>query len=142
MTKLKVDAETSRRLAGIRQRNTAPELVVRQVLASLGLRYRINNRSLAGSPDIANRSARWAVFVHGCFWHQHPRCSRATVPKRNRDFWVAKFRANRARDRRAIRTLTEEGFSVLVVWECECADRTLLRSRLSALARERLPRQH
>jgi len=116
---LERDAHTSARLSRVRQRNTAPEVAVRQVLHRLGLRFRVKNTDLPGSPDIANRAARWAVFVHGCFWHHHEGCSRATVPKRNRAFWVEKFRANRARDERACRELRAMGFIVLVVWECE-----------------------
>lgn len=133
MIKLTVDAATSRRLGKIRQKDTAPEVMVREMLTALGLKYRLNDRRLPGSPDIANRSARWAVFVHGCYWHHHPGCRRATIPKRNRAFWLAKFRANRARDLRACRDLAREGFSVLVVWECECGEPAALRRRLARL---------
>ena len=64
-----------------------------------GSPYRKNVRSLPGSPDFANKSRKWAVFVHGCFWHRHTGCRRATTPNANRDFWLAKFVANRTRDR-------------------------------------------
>lgn len=116
---LVVDAATSQRLARIRQRGTSAELFVRRILASLGLRYRTENRDLPGSPDLANRTRRWAVFVHGCYWHAHEGCVRATVPKRNRAFWEAKFVANRARDTRALLALRRRGFQAVVVWECE-----------------------
>lgn len=115
----KTDPATSRRLGKIRQADTVPELVVRSALYKAGLRYRIGNRDLPGSPDIANRLGKWAVFVHGCFWHAHARCKRATVPKRNRDFWVHKFRENRKRDSRAIQALSARGFFTVVIWECE-----------------------
>lgn len=116
---LQVDRATSARLSRQRQRGTSPELAVRRQLSALGLRYRLNNRDLPGSPDIANRNQRWAVFVHGCYWHSHSGCSRATIPKRNRAFWQAKFRANRARDARVQRALRRRGYRVAVVWECE-----------------------
>lgn len=125
-----VDAVTSRRMAGIRQVGTKPELVVRKLITSLGYRYRVNNRDLPGSPDLANRSRRWAVFVHGCYWHRHPNCRLATTPKRNRDFWQAKFERNVERDTQAAEALRERGFDVITVWECEARDERRLVERL------------
>jgi len=113
------DAETARRMGGVRQKDTAAEMAVRRVLTLLGLRYRVRNRDLAGSPDVANRAAGWAVFVHGCYWHRHSGCPRATTPKRNEEFWVSKFRANVTRDRKVCAQLRREGFQVLTVWECQ-----------------------
>ncbi len=95
--------------------------------------YRKNVRALRGSPDFANRSRYWAVFVHGCFWHQHPGCPRATIPTRNRAFWEAKFAANRDRDARATSALRRKGFRVVTVWECQVADAPAVKSRLSKL---------
>lgn len=117
--KLSVDEATSVRLGKVRQKDTAPEQLVRKALHAVGLRFRMTNRDLPGSPDIANRRARWAIFVHGCFWHSHGGCHRATVPKRNRAFWVAKFAGNRARDARVRRELRRLGFQTFVVWECQ-----------------------
>jgi DNA mismatch endonuclease (patch repair protein) len=116
---LDVDPVTSQRLGNIRQRNTTPELAVRKLLSRNGIHFCLHNGALPGSPDIANRLQRWAVFVHGCFWHQHAGCFRATLPKRNRLFWVEKFAKNRARDARAIRALRLARFKVVIVWECE-----------------------
>lgn len=116
---VETDDATAARLGRIRQRDTAPEVLVRRILHGLGVRFRTNNRDLSGSPDIANRLRRWAVFVHGCYWHRHAGCRHATIPTRNRDFWVAKFDANVARDARAIEALTAAGYRVGVVWECE-----------------------
>lgn len=120
---LVLDPDTSRRLSKIRQRNTSAEILVRQLLHRLGFRFRVGGRGLPGSPDVTNRSRRWAVFVHGCYWHAHAGCRRATVPKRNRDFWLAKFAANRARDRRALTALRRAGWVALVVWECEIEEK-------------------
>jgi DNA mismatch endonuclease, patch repair protein len=115
---LLVDDTTSARMALVRQKGTRPELVVRGALTELGHRFRLDNRSLDGSPDIANRSRRWVVFVHGCFWHRHG-CKATTTPTRNREFWEAKFLRNVERDRRAIEALRARGYTVVVVWECE-----------------------
>lgn len=123
--------ETSTRMKAVRQEGTAAELAVRQALSALGLRYRLNVRTLPGSPDVANASRGFAVFVHGCFWHRHPRCPSATMPKTNKSFWKRKFADNVARDRKKIRALEECGVHVVVVWECE-TKRPGLAARLSA----------
>lgn len=123
----------ARRMAGVKRRGTDPELVVRSAATSLGMRYRLENRDLPGSPDLANRHRRWAIFVNGCFWHRHDGCDGSSIPRRNRHFWLAKFRRNRLRDKRAVRELTRRQFRVLVVWECESADRHLVVSRLRRL---------
>jgi DNA mismatch endonuclease (patch repair protein) len=115
---LEVDDATSARMRTVRQKGTRPELVVRRALAGLGHRYRLGNRDLPGSPDIANRRHRWAIFVHGCFWHRHG-CKASTTPTRNREFWEAKFLRNVERDRRASDALRARGYTVIVIWECE-----------------------
>lgn len=134
------DADTRRRMLDQRRTDTGPERIVRQVLAAMGHRFRLANRDLPGSPDIANRSRKWAVFVHGCFWHQHPGCPRATVPKRNRAWWTEKFRDNRRRDARKVGALEALGYCVLTVWECETCDlRELGRKLARALPTPRRP---
>jgi DNA mismatch endonuclease (patch repair protein) len=75
------------------------------------------------------------VFVHGCFWHRHEECSRATTPTRNRQFWIDKFEANVRRDQRVQETLRRQGWSVVVVWECEVSDAGLLARRMRSLTR-------
>jgi DNA mismatch endonuclease, patch repair protein len=115
---LEVDDATSTRMGRVRQKGTRPELLVRGVLSELGHRFRLANRDLPGSPDIANRSRRWAVFVHGCFWHRHG-CSATTTPGRNRAFWEAKFARNVIRDQQSTERLRALGYTVIVVWECE-----------------------
>lgn len=111
--------ETSARMARIRQKDTRIEATVASALRDLGLHYRKNVRKLPGSPDFANKSKRWAVFVHGCFWHHHAGCQKATVPKSNRTFWLDKFRDNKRRDARSIRRLRRDGYRVVVIWECQ-----------------------
>lgn len=125
------DARTSLRMARIRQKGTAAELVVRAALRSLGVAYRLNVKSLPGSPDIANQRRRFAILVQGCFWHHHRSCKRATVPKRNELFWRSKFTSNRKRDAHAILALRRLGYRVAVVWECEAFNPERLRDRLT-----------
>jgi DNA mismatch endonuclease (patch repair protein) len=121
------DEATSARLGRIRQRGTLPELAVRRIVSSFGARFTTSNRDLPGSPDLANRRRGWAIFVHGCYWHSHEGCPRATIPTRNRSFWEEKFTANRARDRKTIRELRRAGFRTLVVWECETKSESMER---------------
>ena len=109
-------------MKSVRQVGTAPELAVRRALSSRGVRYRINVRSLPGSPDVANVRGRFAIFVHGCFWHRHPGCRHATTPKTNVAFWSSKFTANIERDRMKLQALKTRSFRILVVWECETRD--------------------
>jgi DNA mismatch endonuclease Vsr len=141
---LRTDPATSARLGRIRQKDTKPEQIVRAILSSFGVHYRLRNRDLPGSPDIANRARRWVIFVHGCFWHAHAGCRRATTPKRNKEFWVTKFNANRTRDARAVLALERSNYRVLVVWECETAGdedalRRTIRSFLGAVGRSPWP---
>lgn len=96
---------------------------MRSLLHRLGFRFRVGGKRLPGRPDVSNVSRRWAVLVHGCYWHGHVGCRRATIPKRNREFWAAKFAANRARDRRVLRELRARGIRPVVVWECEIEER-------------------
>lgn len=130
---LVTDRATSLRMGGIRQRDTEAELLVRRAATRIGLKYRVRNRDLPGSPDLANRSRRWAVFVHGCFWHRHPRCVRATLPKRNRPFWRRKFAQNEVRDAVAALALRLAGFRVVTIWECEAEQSSILIRRLRRL---------
>lgn len=105
-------------MRSVRRSGTHVETLVAKALREGNWHYRKNVRSLAGSPDFANKSARWAIFVNGCYWHHHKDCSRATIPKRNVDFWTGKFRDNRTRDARSVRALRRLGYRVIIVWEC------------------------
>jgi len=125
----------SERMSGIGQRDTAPELAVRRAASKLGLRYTTRNRDLPGSPDLANRKRRVAIFVHGCFWHRHPGCLKASSPKTNVPFWQAKFSRNVERDREAMAALKQRGFSVVVVWECTTRDPLAISKKIAAALR-------
>lgn len=116
-----------------RQRTT-PERAVARFLAYHGIRFRYNVRGLPGTPDLANRRRRFAIFVHGCFWHRHPGCPKSTIPKSNRGFWLAKFAANRKRDTSRRELLTLMGYRVVTIWECQTTP-AALRKSLRALLR-------
>jgi DNA mismatch endonuclease (patch repair protein) len=122
----------------VRRRGTPSELVVAKICRDLGLRYRLNVKSLPGSPDLANKTKRWAIFVNGCFWHRHTACRLATTPKRNRAFWRKKFAANRSRDARKIKELRALGFRVAVVWQCQTLMPETVQDRLSKLSKARI----
>lgn len=122
----------------VRRSATSAETKVASICRAVGLSYRKNVRSLPGSPDLANKSRQWAVFVNGCFWHNHKGCHRGTVPKRNRSFWLQKLAANRKRDAKKVRQLRAEGYRVLLIWECELADEVRLGWRLSNLGEPRV----
>lgn len=114
-------------MALVRDRDTKPELLVRRTLHAAGLRYRLRAKDLTGKPDIIFRSRRIVVFVHGCFWHQHPdpNCRLARMPKSRLDFWIPKLRGNRLRDERVKAELDHHGWSVIEVWECQTKPKDL-----------------
>lgn len=117
-------------MARIRSKDTVPEMQVRRMLFSMGYRYRIHVKELPGCPDIAFLPRKKAIFVNGCFWHQHPECARATLPLTNQSYWLPKLAANRLRDKRIIGDLKQQGWKVLTIWECEIKNVTLLRKKL------------
>ena len=124
-------AERSEHMKRIRGRDTGPELAVRRLLTSLGVRYRLQYTKLPGRPDIAMPGRRKVVLVHGCFWHRHEGCDLARLPKSRRAFWVPKLERNRERDQENQGALEELGWESLAIWECELRDEAEVRSRLS-----------
>ena len=134
-----VDTRTrSRMMAGIRSKNTKPELAVRKVAHALGYRYRLHRRDLPGTPDLAFPRLKAAIQVHGCFWHRHEGCRACTTPSSNMEFWKEKFRRNVERDRNAQAALEAKGWRTIVVWECQTRDAAALRALLlQILAKER-----
>lgn len=114
-----VDRQTrSRMMSRIRGNNTKPETRLRKALHARGFRFRLNVRTLPGTPDIVLPKWNAVIFVHGCFWHRHPGCLKSTTPTTNVDFWKRKFAANVARDARALSELHERNWRTVVVWEC------------------------
>ncbi|RYG25801.1 very short patch repair endonuclease [bacterium] len=107
-------------MQGNRGKDTKPEIALRKALWAAGLRgYRKNVTKLPGKPDVVFVRGRLAVFVHGCYWHQCPHCKRNRTPATNAEYWQAKFAANRERDARQQAQLEDDGWRVLVLWECE-----------------------
>ena len=117
-------------MARIGPRDTLPELTVRSAAHRMGLRFRLHQRKLPGSPDLVFRRHGVAVFVHGCFWHRHQGCANATRPKTRPEFWQRKFDGNVARDARNCADLRRMGWRVLVVWECQTQNLDQLWARL------------
>ncbi|MDS0773419.1 very short patch repair endonuclease [Escherichia coli] len=111
--------QRSRTMQAVRSRDTKPEMIVRRFLHAQGLRYRLHGRDLPGSPDIVFPGKRFVVFVHGCFWHQHPNCPASSRPKTNTDYWDKKLDRNVERDLAVKKSLEQKGWSVKVVWECQ-----------------------
>ena len=120
-------------MRAVPSKGSSAELKVRKALTALGARYRLHRGDLPGSPDIVMPGRRLALFVHSCFWHGHD-CKRgARPPAANADYWSAKIARNRARDRRVQGELTELGWRIETLWECELKDGAALNARLSAL---------
>ena len=106
-------------MSRIRSKNTKPEEMVRKYLFSQGFRYRKNDIRLPGKPDIVLTKYKTVIFVNGCFWHKHEGCRYFVWPKTNEDFWRTKINANVFRDQENMKLLSELGWNVIVIWECE-----------------------
>ncbi len=128
------DVEPLRRriMSAVGQRDTKPEMLVRRLLHSMNYRYRLHRKDLPGRPDIVFGRRRKAIFVHGCFWHRHPGCSKASSPKTRAAFWAEKFDRNVERDQQVERRLANMGWQSLVVWECETRTPDALSLKLQA----------
>lgn len=110
--------QRSRNMSEVKSKNTSPEIYLRKLLFAEGFRYRVHTKKVPGHPDIWMTRFNTAIFVHGCFWHQHEGCKRATVPQTRAEFWQAKFARNRKRDIEVADDLKSLGIKRLVVWEC------------------------
>ena len=115
-------SKRSLNMSRIRSKNTKPEIVVRKMLHKRGIRYRLHARDLPGKPDLSNKEKKFAIFVNGCFWHQHKGCKRASIPKSNTDYWIPKLEKNVNRLRENLETLDTMGYRTAVIWECEVND--------------------
>ena len=118
-------ATRSRMMAGIRGKNTAPEILIRKGLHARGFRFRLHDRSLPGAPDLVLRKHRAVIEVNGCFWHAHD-CHLFKWPSGREEFWRAKITSNKDRDARNHARLLEAGWRVLVIWECALKGKTRL----------------
>jgi len=118
--------QRSKNMAAIHNKNTKPELIMRRGLWRRGFRYRLNHKRLPGHPDLVLRKYRTCIFINGCFWHGHLVDSKTMessacckIPTTNHDFWVAKIRKNKERDKEEQRKLAEMGWHCITVWECD-----------------------
>ena len=125
----------SANMAAIRSRDTAPELIVRSTAHKLGFRFRLHRKDLPGKPDLVFAARRKIIFVHGCFWHQHPDpdCLDARLPKSNTGYWHSKLARNVERDKLHALALIRLGWRVLVIWECETDDHQKVTEYLACL---------
>ena len=105
-------------MARIRSKDTSPELVLRKLIHGLGYRFRLHRKDLPGKPDLVFPARGKVIFVHGCFWHQHPGCREGRVPGSRIEYWGPKLAKNQARDAKNLSQLEEMGWDVLTVWEC------------------------
>lgn len=110
-------------MSRIRSRDTSPEIIVRRYLHSHGVRYTLHKSDIAGKPDIFVKKYNLAIFVHGCFWHQHPKCKYAVVPKTRQGFWREKLQKNVRRDQTILNKLKKIGCRTMVLWECQLTKR-------------------
>ena len=117
--------QRSRLMSRVKGKDTKPEKTVRSLLHSLGYRFRLHRKNLPGSPDIVLPRYRTVVFVHGCFWHRHIGCAKATMPKSHVHYWHNKFAENVERDRLKEEALRQLGWRVIVVWQCQTRARRL-----------------
>lgn len=129
MTDTRTPEQRRRIMKSVGTQNTGPELVVRRLVCRLGYRYRLHYPALPGRPDLAFLGRKKAIFIHGCFWHNHG-CSKGKAPKSRLDYWKPKLDANRARDVRQLSDLALLGWSVLTIWQCELADLASLEARI------------
>lgn len=109
----------SKNMSKIKSHDTSIEIKVRKYLFSQGFRYRKNVKSLPGKPDIVLSKYKTVIFINGCFWHRHPGCKYATTPSSHQEFWQKKFTANVKNDQKNHKLLTESGWNVILLWECE-----------------------
>ena len=123
----------SRNMSRIRSKDTSPEFRVRSLIHRAGYRYRLHVRDLPGTPDIVMPRYRTVIFVDGCFWHQHPNCQRATMPKTNVGYWKPKLERNVVRGREARAALRREGWTPLTIWECQTKDDNTLSAILATV---------
>ncbi|WP_280641795.1 very short patch repair endonuclease [Anaeroarcus burkinensis] len=136
MDKFSVE-KRSKIMARIRSHNTKPELIVRSMLHKAGFRFRVNKKTLPGKPDIVLAKYKTVIFVHGCFWHSHPGCRRASLPQTNTEFWKEKLEKNKLRDEKEVEELKELGWSVVIVWTCQLKDKNSLMEKLLLKLKEK-----
>lgn len=133
MTDTFTKSKRSEIMSRISSKHTLPEVLVRKALYSLGCRYRLHDKNLSGKPDIVIRKSKMAVFVNGCFWHQHKGCKRRSVPKSNLNYWKNKLKLNVEKQKRDISELRKNGWRIFVIWECEAKKPKVLLNKVETI---------
>lgn len=128
-------SQRSERMSRIRSWDTKPEMEVRRLVHAMGYRYRLRAKDIPGRPDIVFRPRKKAIFVHGCFWHQHG-CRQYRMPKSRLQFWLPKLEKNVERDKRVLGKLQESDWKALIIWECELKDKEAIRNRVKRFLEE------
>lgn len=106
-------------MSRIKSKDTSPELRVRKILTELGFRYRLHVNTLPGKPDLVLKKYKTAIYINGCFWHQHKGCKRSSLPKSNVDYWTPKLKRNIEKQKEDLQLLKDSGLNPLLIWECE-----------------------
>jgi DNA mismatch endonuclease (patch repair protein) len=129
MDKLSVASRTIL-MRRVKSKNTGPELSIRKLVFSMGFRYRLHGRKLPGKPDLYFPGRKKVIFVHGCFWHRHTDCKRASTPATRTDYWLPKFARTVKRDEESLSLLKDLGWNTLVIWECELKNIEILTDKI------------
>ena len=131
MTDALTPQRRSENMRRIKSKDMKPELLVRSIVHRMGYRFRLHRKDLPGKPDLVLPSRKKAIFVHGCFWHQHKACREGRMPGSRRDYWVPKLQRNVERDAHNSELLKAKGWSVLTIWECEVKDEASVKRMLT-----------
>ena len=127
------EAQRSYVMSRVSSKDTKPEKIVRSFLHGSGFRFRLHVMNLPGKPDLVLARYKAVIFVHGCFWHRHKDCKKATTPQSRKEFWEEKFKRNVIRDKENCQALRRDGWNVLVIWECELRNAQKRSERLANL---------
>lgn len=132
MTDIFTTEKRSKIMRNIKSKDTRPEMAVRRLIYSMGYRYRLYGKGLPGKPDLVFRKKQRVLFIHGCFWHQHEGCKKSHIPRSNLDYWLPKLEKTKIRDKEHLQNLENDGWQVLVIWECQLKDIEGLEHRIRA----------
>ncbi|MBB5393925.1 MULTISPECIES: very short patch repair endonuclease [unclassified Herbaspirillum] len=122
-------------MQSVRIKDTGPEIIVRKIIYGLGYRYRLHRKDLPGRPDICFPGKKKVIFVHGCFWHGHL-CKKGQLPKSKLEYWQPKINANKSRDAKNVDLLEQQGWKILILWQCELYETETLLLRLEEFLRD------
>lgn len=128
MTDIHSKENRSYNMSRVRSKDTKPEMLVRKFLHKNGFRYRLHIKELPGKPDIVLPKYKTVIFIHGCFWHGHEGCKKASLPETRTEWWTAKIQKNAANDQKAETALLDLGWRVIKIWECELNSKTIIQT--------------